>query len=451
MKILFCCEFYAPSVGGVQEVIRQLAERLAARGHEVTVATTALPARQFTELRGVRIEEFTVSGNLVKGMQGELNEYRQFVTTGSFDIVVIKAAQQWTFDALWPVLQDVRGKKAFIPCGFSCLYEPDYAKYFEDLPRVLRQFDHLIFYASDYRDIAFAKQHGCSKWSIIPNGASETEFNVLPDRSFRRRHGIDEHSLLFLTVGSPASMKGHYEIAEAFLEAEFSGRPATLVLNAGSSIGHVRSVSGAPVVQLKVYEYVRALGEVYERDGLWAAVTHMCHGLLNKAGIRAGRYAVLDKSQPPAFQDVLTDLIRRIHKQHAGKRVVLTDLPRPDLIQAYIEADLFLFASRVEYSPLVLFESAAAGTPFLSVPVGNSPEIAEWTGAGVICPASRDERGYTIVDAKVFGAQWSSLVSNMSHLKHLGKAGRRNWAARFTWNAITDQYESLFKKVALHA
>lgn len=38
MKILFCVEFYYPSMGGAQEVVRQLAERMAAYGHEVCVA-----------------------------------------------------------------------------------------------------------------------------------------------------------------------------------------------------------------------------------------------------------------------------------------------------------------------------------------------------------------------------------------------------------------------------
>ncbi len=42
MNILHTSEFYSPGVGGEQEVVKQLSERLAARGHEVTVATTRL-------------------------------------------------------------------------------------------------------------------------------------------------------------------------------------------------------------------------------------------------------------------------------------------------------------------------------------------------------------------------------------------------------------------------
>jgi len=451
MKILFCCEFYAPSVGGVQEVIKQLAERMVARGHSVTVATTAIPSRGFKELRGVKIQEFEVSGNLAKGMRGDVDRYRRFVTAGAFDVVLIKAAQQWTFDALWPALDRIAGGKVFIPCGFSCLYEPDYADYFEMLPKVLKQFDHLIFYASEYRDIEFARKHGLTNFSIIPNGASEVEFGVTHDRSFRQRFGLHDQEFLFLTVGSPASMKGHYEIAAAFLQADFSGRPATLILNAGSSLAGLAMEPVVPSLESKARAYWQSLGEVGESEGLSAAVVHIGRGVLNKLGIRTGRYARKDESRRSTFQEELLALISKIHHQRAGKRVVLTDLPREDLLRAYANADLFVFASHVEYSPLVLFESAAAGTPFLSVPVGNASEIAEWTGAGVICPASQDDRGYTEVDPALFAAQWSRLANDRTKLERLGAAGKRNWADRFTWEKIADQYEGVFRKVVAHA
>lgn len=450
MNILLCSEFYAPSVGGVQEVMRQLAERFVARGHAVTVATTAIPERTGVNLRGVNIREFAISGNLAKGMTGDLDGYRRFVTENSFDVVMIKAAQQWTFDALWPVLGRIPGGKVFIPCGFSSLYEPAYASYFEELPAVLKQFDHLIFYASDYRDIRFAKECGLSNLSIIPNGASEVEFGCRRDLSFRKRHGVGEEDLFFLSVGSPAKMKGHYELTEAFLKADFSGRPAVLMLNAGASLGGLVNPS-PPDTQVKVREYWRAVKAVREQEGILPAIVHVGHGALNKLGVRLGRYAGsierLDEDKPNAFQA----LREAIECQANGKRVVLTNLSRPDLVQAYMNADLFVFASCVEYSPLVLFEAAAAGTPFLSVPVGNAREIVEWTGGGEICPSPQDERGYVRAVPAVFAEHWSRLARDRAHLHRMGQAGKAAWSARFTWARIADQYERIFQRVAIHA
>jgi dienelactone hydrolase len=55
MRVLFC--LYDPSRGGVQEFMRQVAERLALAGHDVTVAASHLPARQFSRPRCCEIDE----------------------------------------------------------------------------------------------------------------------------------------------------------------------------------------------------------------------------------------------------------------------------------------------------------------------------------------------------------------------------------------------------------
>ena len=241
MQILLCCEFYYPSIGGVQVVMQQLAERLVAKGHNVTVATTLLKTRSESELNGVNIEEFNVYGNIISGIHGEIEAYQEFVKSGYFDVIMIKAAQQWTFDALWPVLDEVTSVKVFIPCGFSGLFEPSYAEYFKRLPHILRKFDHLIFYASDYRDINFTKEQGIENYSIVPNGASEIEFNAQPDSHFRSKLGIGKDDFIFLTVGSFTGYKGHLELAQAFDLADFDDHPATLILNGNQCVHYNKS------------------------------------------------------------------------------------------------------------------------------------------------------------------------------------------------------------------
>jgi glycosyltransferase involved in cell wall biosynthesis len=125
------------------------------------------------------------------------------------------------------------------------------------------------------------------------------------------------------------------------------------------------------------------------------------------------------------------------------KRVILTDLKRPELVQAYLAADLFVFASRVEYSPLVLYEAAAAGTPFLTVPVGNSPEIVRWTGAGLLCEAAKDSRGYTRVDPGNLATAMARCMSDCAMLSRLGATGRDRWRKHFTWQVVAGYYEDI--------
>lgn len=426
MKILFCCEFYAPSVGGVQEVMRQVAERLVEKGHQVTVATSKLPNRGFKSLNGVDIKEFSVSGNLMRGIFGDKEQYRQFVIKGDFDIVMIKAAQQWTFDALWPVLDKINIPKVFIPCGLSGLMEPAYQDYFSKIPEVLRKFNHLIFYASDYRDINFTKQHGINNFSIIPNGASEKEFNIKIDSTFRSRNGIADDAFVFLTVGSLTGSKGHLELAYAFdnliLKADTN---AVLILNGNDSSRFDDSNFSLP----------RKFASSLRTYGIYYTMQHTLKSLLRRAQVNVGKSAGI------------LDITNAINKKEKHKKVLVTNFPRQELIQAYMASDLFVFASNIEYSPLVLFESAAAGIPFLTVDVGNSVEIANWTQSGEICPSERDERGYTRVSPDILAGKMAEMMSNVPMLREMGIRGKRNWSERFTWHKIAIQYEQIFENL----
>lgn len=471
MRLLFCCEFYFPSVGGVQEVMRQLAERMVQRGHEVTVATTRLAERDFTEYNGVRIAEFGVSGNAVRGIEGEVERYREFVAGFDGDAILIKAAQQWTFDGLWPVLDEIRVRKVFIPCGFSGLYEPTYEQYFRDLPDILRRFDHLIFYAERYRDIDFARLHGLEHRSILPNGASETEFGVSTDPEFRRRHGIPEDSFVFLTVGSMTGVKGHREVLEAFAKLRSGGRNVTLIVNgnpppapvvvrtvpsARAEAGQAGNAAEVPKMAGRLRAaatYVngrirRVAGlswrfwGVVKREG-YRGVQSRVHAIAARKIQAAGHAHLLPRRMRKSIDPIHFWAERATRQPH--KQVLKVDLARPELVQAFKNADLFVFASNIEYSPLVLFETAAAGTPFLSVPVGNADEIARWTGGGVICQAPKDERGYTRVDPEVLAGEMKRMMADRQRLAVLGETAHARWQAQFTWARIAERYESILQ------
>lgn len=424
MKLLFCCADYWPSGGGVQEVIRQIAEQMVKAGHDVTVATSANPARKAGVHNGVRIREFRVEGNLVTGIHGEADRYRNFVRNFDGDAILIKAAQQWSFDALWPVLDSIPARKVFIPCGFSSLYEPRFAGYFAEMPDILRKFDHLIFYSEKYRDIDFAKAHGIRHYSIVPNGASELEFERTADGRLRTKLGIPKEDFLILSVGNPVHLKGHREVGEAFAQMDVGSRNATLILN-----GRWRQ----PLPQV-VRSFLR-LRTV--RKGI---------DFLLREGWRSFQQRLFPK--PSAFIELAGSPVDNgagRELRSGTKRVLYLDLPREDVIGAFLEADLFVFASKVEYSPLVLFEAAAAGTPFLTVPVGNAAEIVRWTGGGWLCPAEADDRGYIKVSPTALAREMEQAIRSPDRLRAFGNAGREAWRERFTWSRIARSYERILQ------
>lgn len=425
MRILFCVEFYFPSRGGAQEVVRQVAERLAKRGHAVTVVTSRIDSRDFENHKGVRIVEFAVSGNLVRGLQGEVDRYQRFLAGSDFDVVLFYAAQQWTFDAAWSVMTAIRARKVLVPCGYSGLYESSYGQYFADLPGILRTMDAVVYHAKSYRDTDFGRSIGLKSEVLIPNGADRAEFSVARDAAFRRSIAVDEDAFLILTVGTMTGLKGHIELVQAFAKTEFNGRKAALILN-----GNAPEDAGQPMAPLKrIFNLLRLYGPVY-------ALSHTLKVFLGRCGLHVGRSA--------SIQSWATKINR---EQGVIKKVVLTDLPRERLVQAYLSADLFVFASNIEYSPLVLFEACAAGLPFLTVPVGNAVEIADWTGGGELCEAPIDSRGYTRVDPAILARRIEELVGNAKKLNMLGQSGLSACMRSYNWDNIAMEYEFLFARL----
>ena len=397
MKFIFCCESYYPSIGGVQEVVRQIAERLVLKGHQVIVATGKSNKRNIREfINGVEVLSFSISGNMVKGIKGSFLNYQQFILTEKCDAIMVKAAQQWSFDALIPVLPMIKTRKVFIPCGFSNYYQAGYKHYYKQMSEWIHDFDVLIFYSKCYQDINFAIENGHRSIKLLTNGADEREFDGRPSHDFRRKFAISESEHLLLTVGSLNGAKGHWEVAKSFHLARLD-RPATLILNANLPL---RTVKG------KIWQFFK-----------------------ETAKGRMPLSIMIDKINMTDFP---------------LKRIILTDLPRVDLVNAFKASDLFVFASHIEYSPLVLFEAIAAGTPFLSVPAGNAEEISLLTGGGVICPCPKSKAGMLCPDPKALAQEMTFLLSDSARLKLLGLTGRQSFIEKgLTWASIVDQYEHI--------
>ena len=371
-------------------MMRQIAERLVSAGVDVTVATSTHPERAIDTIRnGVRVLSFPIKGNLVKGMKGPLREYQTLLQEGNFDAILIKAAQQWTFDAAIDVLLSLECRKLFIPCGFSGLSSNEYKEYYRQMPAWLVLFNHLIFYSNEYQDTNFARRHGLKNFTIIPNGVDEREFIDLNDHAVRSRLGIDSSHDVLLSVGSQIAGKGHWEVIRAFGKARLN-RPATLVINANTP--------GNVIARIK---------------------RHIKHAL-------SGRWP-------------LPLLAWWYGRQPELKHVILIDLPREELVNLYKTADLFVLASHFEYSPLVLFEAAASATTFLASSACNSEEIAFWTSGGKVIPRGNGVSAELSVCE--LAHQMESLLANPEQLYAMGRGAREKILCNgYTWDAITKQY-----------
>jgi glycosyltransferase involved in cell wall biosynthesis len=386
MKILHTVESYSPSVGGMQEVVKQLSERLVKLGHEVTVATRKQSDRQSLELNGVKIKEFDIAGGMVQGYKGDTSPYEEFLQTPEFDILTNFAAQQWATDVALPILDKIPAKKVFVPTGFSALNNPDFTQYFNQMPEWMNKYDMNIFLSDDYRDINFARNHQVKKTCLIPNGAGLDEFSRKDMPNIRKKFNIPEDHFLILHVGSHTGIKGHREAIQIFSKANIQNATFLLIGNNHSQI-----------------------------------CTYRCN------------HSAWFSRYNPNF-----------HKKN--KRLIIADLPRSETVAAYLTADLFLFPSNIECSPIVLFECMASKTPFLSTEAGNAKEIVTWSNAGEILPTIFEKNDYGLCRADIFPSikMLENLYRDQPRRQKMQCEGYKNFKERFSWEKITRQYEKLY-------
>jgi glycosyltransferase involved in cell wall biosynthesis len=383
VKIAHCVESYFPAKGGMPEVVRQLSERMVANGHDVTVFTSHHPDRKSDLINGVRVKSYAIIGNEVNGIIGDTKSYITDLKQGDFDVVVCFAAQQWSYDAIADELPTIPGKKVFVPTGFSHFFNPQYSGYFDQLKRRITYFDANVFLSNDYADINFARANNAHGIYIIPNGAAEEEFERNGIGSIREKLNIPQDAQLVLHVGSYTGIKGHREAIELFIRARTHN--AVLLL-----IGEKNKI-------LKKYFY-----------------TH-----------------------PSYFKLNLLRLLKR-------KRILFEELNREETVAAFKSADLFLFPSNVECSPIVLFESMAAGVPFLASTAGNTSEIIEWSRGGWLLPCVRRTNGWADVKLDEAVPFLEQTLNNKIALREAGKGGHAAWKSRFTWALITAEYLKLY-------
>jgi glycosyltransferase involved in cell wall biosynthesis len=315
MRILHIAEAYHPAVGGVPHLMRKLSEAFVARGHEVTVATAFHPARNYNELNGVKIKSFAVTGKVDLGYNGEIEHYQKFVRSFPCDLLMIYAAQTWSSDLIFPLLDEMKCAKVFSPCGFSSIYNPDYASYFEQMPAIMRKFDHIIYISNSTWDAQFGHRHGIKHFTIAPEGADLTEFSG-GKSGFRQKYGI-RTKYMFLNVATYNRNKGHAFILEAFWRRK--SKDATMVFI--GSKPHDRKNSN-------YLRMLRILSSIIEMRTGWGTVRF------------------------------------------------LTDVERSWVVRAFYEADLFLFGSTLEVGiPIAIHEAMAAGVPYISSRCGSVEEL----------------------------------------------------------------------------
>lgn len=338
-KVLLVSFTYPPNKDGVSESSVSIAEGLAARGHDVVVATgePEMPGTAHALPGLVKIERFRISGSPLQrqGIIGECQRYQRFVQQADFDAIICMCLDTWPTYLLLPILPALKARKILFSHGFSAHHWYPHRHYPWGLGswsrgllftlksiKYQRLFDALTFLSSraDYGrffDHKVAKLFRHPQVVIMPNSVADSFFES-PQRSFRVHYSITQ-KYMFVCVANYSPRKNQKLAIEAFARASI---PAAALVFIGSEVN----------------EYYQELASLSDK-------------------------VILPKGS----------VIK-----------LLTGIPREYTIAAVQEATASVLTAKEETQPIFLLESMTAGTPFISTRTGCVEEMPGGIIAGTL-------------------------------------------------------------------
>jgi len=355
MKILQLCPRYPPSIGGVEEHVKNISERLA-NTCDVTVFTADLskdlPKRQV--INCVEVKRFkswapNEAYYLSKALKSELMD-----ASGDYDIV--HAHSYHALPALYAAQTKSENKLVFTPH-----YHGKGHTFFRDLLHIPYKFfgakifekSDVVICVSDYEKSLVTQNFDidAEKIVVIPNGVTLREFTGL-----QKRKQDSCNRVLF--VGRLEKYKGVHHLIKAFSK-----------INSNTFL----EIVGKGPFKSDLVKLAENLG--------------------------------------------VTDRIE-----------FCQDLPREELLQKYVDANLFVLLSKHEAYGISVAEALASGTPCI---VANTSALTEWV----------DNRNCFGIDYPIDSDELVKLMINTLKL-------RVSNVDLLDWNDIVDQLVNTYKSIS---
>ena len=397
LRIAFFLPSFLPKCSGAEIFHHNLAVRLAARGHEISIVLPRRYASALAEVPNLPYSLIAYPANLWSWFKRSpavaqlLNrrELSRLQLRHGFDL--------WHGVVLYPTgicLVDWQQRTRDCPylvrsVGDDILSSPESAvgmrterRLAELIRKTIPHGRMIVALSETMRREYLALGVPAERVTVIPNAVDLARFEKGEDRTqTRRRLAIDRFA--FLAVGRNHPQKDYPTLLDAAAALRQAGSEPFQLLIAGRDI--------------------RALQPEVDRRGLQGVVRLFEMGLLNFA--TAG---------PTAFA-----------------------LPPPAMIDLYRAADVFVMTSILEGFSSALLEAMAAGLP---VVVADSPGSADFV---------REENSGWIVpprDPAALASRLRELMQNAGARADLSSRSRSR-ASQFDWPAVVDRYLALYRQL----
>lgn len=388
MKILISTFSFQPNKDGVAEAASMMAAGFLERGWEVDVATsTTTSPRSELVWHGARIHQFSVTGtgHPKFPFRGDVSQYRAFLESGEWDVVVFHA-YAWTLYLALGNLAKIRGRKILVSHGYNILRWVRFPKFpwglgscalaLGQAARMCMWLSRLnrVVYLSEYADLhaffdhSIAKRLGYRGRRVIPNGVNLEERSTAP-ASFRDALGIMPDQIVFLCVANFNPIKNQGFAARSFRLAAI---PGSILVFIGSEFNEFSQ-----------------------------------------------RFQTDDAVNCPG--------------EHPGKIVWLEKQDRVATLNAFAACDAFVLSSESEAQPIALLEAMREGKPWIASRVGCIPEMP-----GGIC----------ITSESAMSAAMKTLAADPTLRESLGREGAAAITKTYNSKAYQQAYCQIIEELA---
>jgi glycosyltransferase involved in cell wall biosynthesis len=319
VKILLTTPTYPPFNSGLGNVVFQQAQELVKSNFEVIIATYGKERNSHVDTHlGVNIEEFSITGadHFLRPIKGDIESYIEFLTTSTFDAIIMHAWQNWATDLIFHNIKSISGRKLLyshcISTNTFFWQQPirstirylSWRPYYWDLAAKLSQLDAIIFLSDccdidRFADVTIAKKTGIN-YSVIPNSLSR---NLLDFLKGGCGHSTPRDRLI--SVGSYDWQKGHDFVLRAYAKSDYKNKMPLHFFGQQNTA------------------YLGLLKKIATKYGLNSDFVHFHTGVSGN-----------------------------------------------DLLHEYCKSALFISGSHTECQPLVILDAMGTGTPFIARSTG---------------------------------------------------------------------------------
>ena len=414
MRVLHVTPLYWPSLGGGEQVVHTLSERMARDGHEVVVATTdAASVETFWNRRGPRVSERDGVLNGVRVVRVPIASF----PLGQLGLFIARGLAIRVFDPI-RLTWLVRRIGAWMPRA----------------PQFRSALDNL----SDSFDVI----HGFNlSWEACLVDACEYA------RAMRRPYVMTP----FMHTGEPGQLRvsrnyrmSHQQaalrssdrvIVQTQIEAqavEAMGVDRSRLVEVGVGIEPAR-ISGGDPDRLRARSGVRGplvvfIGRVTRDKGAITVVQVMQQLWANGVKVECAIAGT-----------ILPDFDRFLRAQTAMPCLhslgPISDDDKRDLLAA---ADVVVMPSRAESFGIVYLEAWANGKPVIGARAGGAAEVISDGVDGYLVPFG---------DASSLASRIKGLIADHELAQQMGEAGRAKLFARYTWDITYTKTMEVYRAV----